>query len=103
MGYCVQLLILETENTRTGTNIFYADCFTFLLLGLTCNSKPRDFVRLALEHYDIPLSVVVLAGLILIIGQIICLRAMVWSIGEFRHDCYGFYMTLKCCPRTTAT
>ncbi len=57
--------------------------FAFLLLAATYNPTQWNFVRWSMGNYDEMLSVAVLAGLILLIGYIIYLRATLRSIGLF--------------------
>jgi len=57
--------------------------FAFVLLALTYNPTPVNYVRWARENNATNLSLVVLGGLILLIGYIIYLRATLRSIGIF--------------------
>lgn len=57
--------------------------FAFLLTASTFNPTPWNYVQWARDSYQDRLSFVVLAGLILLIGYIIYLRATVRSIGTF--------------------
>ena len=55
----------------------------FALLAATYNPTQTNFVDWAMANYTDKLSVTVLAGLILLIGYIIYLRATLRSIGLF--------------------
>ena len=55
----------------------------FLLLVATYNPTQWNYVRWSIANYTEMLSVVVLAGLVLLIGYIIYLRATLRSIGLF--------------------
>ena len=55
----------------------------FVLLTATYNPTQWNFVRWAMAHYTDMLSVTVLAGLVLLVGYIIYLRATLRSIGLF--------------------
>ena len=57
--------------------------FAFVLLAATYNPTKWNFVRWSMTHYTDMLSVTVLAGLILMVGYIIYLRATLRSIGLF--------------------
>ncbi|WP_322889726.1 MULTISPECIES: DUF6524 family protein [unclassified Yoonia] len=57
--------------------------FAFGLLALTYNPTAWNFVRWGMDSYETELPLVVLAGLILLIGYIIYLRATLRSIGVF--------------------
>ncbi|WP_147125525.1 DUF6524 family protein [Shimia ponticola] len=57
--------------------------FAFLLTATTYNPTEWNFVRWATDSYATQTSFVVLAGLILLIGYIIYLRATLRSIGAF--------------------
>lgn len=57
--------------------------FAFALLALTYNPTPWNFVRWGMDSYETDLPLVVLAGLILLVGYIIYLRATQRSIGVF--------------------
>jgi hypothetical protein len=57
--------------------------FAFGLLALTYNPTEWNFVRWGMTHYDTQLPLTVLAGLILLVGYIIYLRATLRSIGVF--------------------
>ena len=54
-----------------------------VLVFATYNPTQWNFVRWAMEAYETQLSMVVLAGLVLLIGYIIYLRATFRSIGPF--------------------
>lgn len=54
--------------------------FAFLLTASTYNPTQYNYVRWALETYETGMSFVVLAGLVLLIGYIIYLRATLRSI-----------------------
>jgi hypothetical protein len=58
--------------------------FAFVLLAATYNPTQWNYVRWTMTNYEDRLSIAVLAGLILLIGYIICLRATLRSIG-FRY------------------
>lgn len=53
----------------------------FLLLAATWNPTRWNFYRWSMENWDTRLSIVVLAGLVLLVGYIIYLRATLRSIG----------------------
>ncbi|MCB1395478.1 MAG: hypothetical protein H6898_04435 [Rhodobacter sp.] len=53
----------------------------FVLLAATWNPTPWNYVRWATENWQAQLPVTVLAGLILLVGYIIYLRATLRSIG----------------------
>ncbi|WP_323037870.1 DUF6524 family protein [Pararhodobacter sp.] len=53
----------------------------FLLLSATWNPTRWNFYRWSMENWDTRLSIVVLAGLVLLVGYIIYLRATLRSIG----------------------
>ena len=53
----------------------------FVLLTATWNPTPYNFVRWATDHGTTQLPVLVLAGLLLLVGYIIYLRATLRSIG----------------------
>lgn len=55
--------------------------FAFVLLAATYNPTPYNYVRWAVAHGQAHLSIAVLAGLVLLIGYIIYLRATLRSIG----------------------
>ena len=55
----------------------------FVLLALTYNSTPWNYVTWAQANMAESLSLVVLGGLVLLIGYIIYLRATLRSIGAF--------------------
>lgn len=57
--------------------------FAFVLLAATYNPTQWNFVRWSMAHYTDMLSVTVLAGLVLLVGYIIYLRATLRSIGFF--------------------
>jgi hypothetical protein len=57
--------------------------FAFLLLAATYNPTPYSYVRMVFQGEGAGLSVAVLAGLILLVGYIIYLRATLRSIGAF--------------------
>ena len=57
--------------------------FAFLLTASTYNPTPWNYVRWAYDTYETGTSFVVLAGLVLMIGYIIYLRATLRSIGGF--------------------
>ena len=57
--------------------------FAFVLLAATYNPTAWNYVRWSMVNYTEMLSVVVLAGLVLLIGYIIYLRATLRSIGVF--------------------
>ena len=57
--------------------------FAFVLLAATYNPTPWNYVRWTMTNYEDRLSIAVLAGLILLIGYIIYLRATLRSIGLF--------------------
>jgi len=57
--------------------------FAFLLTASTYNPTEWNYVRWAMETYETGTSFVVLAGLVLLIGYIIYLRATLRSIGVF--------------------
>lgn len=57
--------------------------FAFVLLAATYNPTQWNFVRWSMMHYTDMLSVTVLAGLVLLVGYIIYLRATLRSIGFF--------------------
>ncbi len=57
--------------------------FAFLLLAVTFNPTQFNYVQWAREYGQKNLSIAVLAGLILIVGYIIYLRATLRSIGAF--------------------
>ncbi len=57
--------------------------FAFVLLAATYNPTEWNFVRWSMAHYTDMLSVTVLAGLILLVGYIIYVRATLRSIGMF--------------------
>ncbi|MDK3016095.1 DUF6524 family protein [Pseudodonghicola flavimaris] len=63
--------------------LFLRWLFAFLLLALTYNPTPWNYVRWVAEHYHQYLSVAVFLGLVLMIGYIIYLRATLRSIGGF--------------------
>ena len=62
----------------------------FMLLSVTYNPTPWNYVRWTLDHYQQFLSMAVLLGLILSIGYIIYLRATIRSIGGF-----GMFLVLS--------
>lgn len=55
----------------------------FLLLAVTFNPTPYNYVQWTRDYGDMNLSLAVLLGLLLIIGYIIYLRATLRSIGAF--------------------
>lgn len=57
--------------------------FAFLLLGATYNPTEWNFLRWITGDGDRQWSVIVLAGLVLLVGYIIYLRATLRSIGAF--------------------
>ena len=57
--------------------------FAFVLVGVTYNPTDYNFVRWAATEGQNQLSVTVLAGLVLLVGYIIYLRATLRSIGAF--------------------
>lgn len=57
--------------------------FAFVLLAATYNPTQWNYVRWTMTNYEDQLSIAVLAGLILLIGYIIYLRATLRSIGLF--------------------
>ena len=57
--------------------------FAFVLLAATYNQTQWNYVRWTMTNYEDRLSIAVLAGLILLIGYIIYLRATLRSIGLF--------------------
>ena len=57
--------------------------FAFVLLAATYNPTDYSFVRWAMTGQQESLSVTVLAGLVLLVGYIIYLRATLRSIGAF--------------------
>lgn len=57
--------------------------FAFGLLAVTYNPTDVNYLRWALDNRDGSLSLVVLAGLILLVGYIVYLRATLRSIGIF--------------------
>lgn len=63
--------------------LFVRWLFAFVLLALTYNPTQWNFVYWALHPEGRPLSMVVLAGLLLLVGYIIYLRATLRSIGPF--------------------
>lgn len=57
--------------------------FAFVLLAVTFNPTEYNFVRWTADYGRENLSIAVLAGLILVVGYIIYLRATLRSIGGF--------------------
>jgi hypothetical protein len=57
--------------------------FAFCLVAATYNPTEINFVRWALAKGQTQLSITVLAGLVLLVGYIIYLRATLRSIGAF--------------------
>ncbi len=57
--------------------------FAFLLLAATYNPTPYNYVTMVMQGDGAGLSVAVLAGLVLVVGYIIYLRATLRSIGAF--------------------
>ena len=57
--------------------------FAFVLVAITYNPTDYNFVRWAATEGQNQLSVTVLAGLVLLVGYIIYLRATLRSIGAF--------------------
>lgn len=57
--------------------------FAFILLAVTFNPTPYNFVRWTVDYGHANLSIAVLSGLILLVGYIIYLRATLRSIGAF--------------------
>ena len=57
--------------------------FACVLLAATYNPTQWNYVRWTMTNYEDRLSIAVLAGLILLIGNIIYLRATLRSIGLF--------------------
>ncbi|WP_322892915.1 MULTISPECIES: DUF6524 family protein [unclassified Yoonia] len=57
--------------------------FAFSLLALTYNPTEWNFIRWGMANYQTQLSLTVLAGLVLLVGYIIYLRATLRSIGLF--------------------
>lgn len=57
--------------------------FAFGLITATYNPTEYNFVRWAATHGQTQLSITVLAGLVLLVGYIIYLRATLRSIGAF--------------------
>ena len=55
----------------------------FALLAATYNPTPYNYVKWVMTQGERPLSLMVLAGLLLLIGYIIYLRATLRSIGGF--------------------
>lgn len=56
---------------------------SFLLLSATYNPTPYNFILWAKDHWADQTSLIVLAGLLLVIGYIIYLRATLRAIGAF--------------------
>ncbi|MEM8691898.1 MAG: DUF6524 family protein [Pseudomonadota bacterium] len=54
-----------------------------VLLGLTYNPTPYNYVQWVMDHGNQNLSIAVLTGLVLVVGYIIHLRATLRSIGVF--------------------
>ena len=57
--------------------------FAFVLVAVTYNPTDYNFVRWAMTDGQNQLSITVLAGLVLLVGYIIYLRATLRSIGAF--------------------
>ena len=57
--------------------------FAFLLLALTYNPTPYNYLRWVMDFGSANLSIAVMAGLVLAVGYIIYLRATLRSIGAF--------------------
>ncbi len=57
--------------------------FAFVLVAVTYNPTDYNFVRWAATEGQNQLSIIVLAGLVLLVGYIIYLRATLRSIGAF--------------------
>ncbi|WP_299925839.1 DUF6524 family protein [uncultured Pelagimonas sp.] len=57
--------------------------FAFVLLAATYNPTEWNYVRWAMANWDAQLPLVVLAGLVLVIGYVIYIRATLRSIGGF--------------------
>ena len=57
--------------------------FAFVLLALTYNPTPWNYVSWSMENFNTSLSLTVLTGLILLICYIVYLRATLRSIGGF--------------------
>ncbi len=55
--------------------------FAFVLLAATYNPTEWNYVRWALTNWNAQLPMVVLAGLVLVIGYVIYIRATLRSIG----------------------
>jgi len=65
------------------TGFFLRWLVEFGLLAATFNPTKWNFIRWARENYDTQMPLAVLAGLLLLVGYIIYLRATVRSIGAF--------------------
>ena len=57
--------------------------FALLLVGLTYNPTPWNYVRWTAANWETQTSLAALFGLILLVGWIIYLRATIRSIGPF--------------------
>ncbi|MEL6915681.1 MAG: DUF6524 family protein [Pseudomonadota bacterium] len=57
--------------------------FAFMLLAVTYNPTPYNYVRFGLDNYLEATSFVALGGIVLFIGYVIYLRATLRSIGGF--------------------
>jgi len=63
--------------------IFLRWLAAFVLLALTFNPTPWNFVRWAQANYTAELPLTVLLGLLLTVGYVFCLHATLRSIGGF--------------------
>jgi len=57
--------------------------FAFLLIAATFNPTKYNYIRFARDNLDAQLPLIVLAGLVLLVGYVIYLRATLRSIGSF--------------------
>lgn len=64
-------------------DFIWKGAFAFLLLGLTYNPTPYNYVNWLSGEGPAPISIMVLTGLLLLIGYIVYLRATLRSIGYF--------------------
>ena len=78
------MFILPKSDLRNVLIVVFLRWLTaFALLAATYNPTPYNYVKWVMTQGERPLSLMVLAGLLLLIGYIIYLRATLRSIGGF--------------------
>ena len=82
-GGCQKACRPDLPKTRafSMTSILIRWLFAFLLLALTFNPTPYNYVSWVRENYETQMPLAALIGLVLLIGYIIFLRATLRSIG----------------------